>query len=135
MPLVQELFVSIDEEIHSIKGALTAEVARTLNLEGEKALGHLENRLQPLFQEYSLAVFQFSDEKVERFLLDKYVPRCLEIVKERDGAEDEFLDNVKTSDFKRFFRAALKLSLHMVLNDPPILMSLAPWSIRRTKSL
>lgn len=64
---------------------------------------------------------------------DKYVPRCLDIVKDRECAEDEFLDNVKTSDFKRFFRAALKLSLHMVLNDPPILMSLAPWSIRRDK--
>ena len=66
---------------------------------------------------------------------EKYKPRCLEIVAERDGADEEFLENLQTSDFKRFFRAALKLSLHMVLNDPPILMSLVPWKQRREKAL
>ena len=32
----------------------------------------------------------------------------------------EFDDNLSTPDFKRFFRSILKLTLHMVLNDPPI---------------
>jgi hypothetical protein len=51
----------------------------------------------------------------------------LGIVEERDGALEEFEDNITTNDFKRFFRAVLKLSLHMVLNDPPILLSMTPF--------
>ena len=61
VPLVQELFIAIDEEIHTIKSSITLEVGSILHLEGEKAIGLLETRLQPLFQEYSLQVFSFSD--------------------------------------------------------------------------
>jgi hypothetical protein len=47
---------------------------------------------------------------------------------------DEFEDNISTSDFKRFFRAILKLSLHMVLNDPPIQLSMECWERRKEKA-
>lgn len=67
-----------------------------------------------------MKIFQFSDKQIEDFLQNKYKPRCEGIVSERDGALEEFEDNISTSDFKRFFRAVLKLQLHMVLNDPPI---------------
>ena len=50
----------------------------------------------------------------------KYKPKCEGIIAERDGALDDFEDNISTPDFKRFIRSVLKLSLHMVLNDPPI---------------
>lgn len=51
----------------------------------------------------------------------------------RDGALDEFEDNIGTNDFKRFFRAVFKLTLHMVLNDPPILLSMESWTVREQK--
>jgi hypothetical protein len=47
---------------------------------------------------------------------------------------EELEDNISTNDFKRFFRAIYKLSLHMVLNDPPILLGMEPWSSRRNKT-
>ena len=44
-----------------------------------------------------------------------------------DGDEDliEMLeDNIGSSDFIRFIRAIIKLQLHMVLNEPPIELSM-----------
>lgn len=43
---------------------------------------------------------------------------------------EELDDNINSMDFKRFIRAVLKLSLHMVLNDPPIYMSMDLWEDR-----
>ena len=52
----------------------------------------------------------------------------------RDGALDEFEDNLSTPDFKRFFKAIMKLSLHMTLNDPPIQISMDSWQTRKGKT-
>jgi hypothetical protein len=38
--------------------------------------------------------------------------------------------DIGSNDFKRFVRAVLKLSLHMVLNDPPICISMDLWEDR-----
>lgn len=35
---------------------------------------------------------------------------------------------MSSPDFKTFFKAIYKLSLHMTLNDPPIELSLQPWN-------
>lgn len=51
----------------------------------------------------------------------------------RDGGMEELEDNLGTNDFKRFFKAIFKLTLHMVLNDPPIQLSMEPWSLRKIK--
>lgn len=48
------------------------------------------------------------------------MPRCELILMDRDGAMDDLEDNISTDLFKNFVRVVLKLSLHMVLNDPPI---------------
>lgn len=45
-----------------------------------------------------------------------------------------FEDNVETPDFIRFVQAIVKLQLHMVLNDPPIELSMVSVSERETKS-
>jgi len=66
-------------------------------------------------------------------VINKYKPRCESIVAARDGAADDFEDNVGSPDFKRFVRAVLKLSLHMILNDPPILMNMDSQEIRAEK--
>lgn len=63
-----------------------------------------------------------------------YKPKCEEIVSMRDGALEEFEDNISTNDFKRFFRAVFKLTLHMVLNDPPIQLSMESWTVRKGKT-
>jgi len=75
-------------------------------------------------------VFYLTDEQINDFVVNKYKPRCEGIIGDRDGAEDEFEDNISTPDFKRFVRAVLKLSLHMILNDPPILLSMESWDTR-----
>lgn len=67
--------------------------------------------------------------------MEKYKPRCEGIVSTRDDAMDEFEDNISTPDFKRFVRAVMKLSLHMVLNDPPILLNMECWESRKTKDI
>ena len=46
---------------------------------------------------------------------------------------DDLEDNLSTPDFKRFFRSVLKLTLHMVLNDPPICLSMDAQELRKTK--
>lgn len=51
-----------------------------------------------------------------------------------DDTEDDFEDDISTSDFKSFVRAVLKLTLHMVLNDPPILLNLEPWQTKQHKT-
>lgn len=50
-----------------------------------------------------------------------------------DSAIDDLEDNISSNDFKRFMRAVLKLSLHMVLNDPPILMALETFEEKQKK--
>jgi len=54
-----------------------------------------------------LKIFSLSDQQIDKFVADKYKPRCEDIIAERDGAMDEFEDNVSTNDFKRFVRAVL----------------------------
>ena len=87
-----------------------------------------------MFQEYSLKIFQYSDSQISDFLLRVYRAKCEEIVSMRDGALEEFEDNISTNDFKRFFRAVFKLTLHMVLNDPPIMLSMESWTVRKHKT-
>ena len=81
-----------------------------------------------------MKVFQISDEQINSFLQNKYLKNCEEIVALREGALEEFQDNIGANDFKRFFRAIYKLSLHMVLNDPPIQLSMEPWQSRSQKN-
>ena len=64
---------------------------------------------------------------------DKLLPRCSDIVANRDGGLDDLEENTSTPDFKRFTRAVFKLCLHMQLNDPPILLSMVKWEERKTK--
>ena len=39
---------------------------------------------------------------------------------------DAFEENISSDDFVDFFKCIVDLSLHMFLNDPPILMDLVP---------
>ena len=78
-------------------------------------------------------MFQLTDDEIKDFVIKKYKPRCEGIVAERDGAEDDFEDNISSPDFRRFVRAVFKLSLHMILNDPPIMMNMDSWNVRREK--
>lgn len=46
---------------------------------------------------------------------------------------DMFEDNVETPDFVRFVQAIIKLQLHMVLNEPPIELSMLSCEERSSK--
>ena len=46
-----------------------------------------------------------------------------------------FEDNVDSADFVRFIKAIIKLQLHMVLNDPPIQLSMLSCKERDQKQM
>ena len=61
--------------------------------------------------------------------MTKFKPKCLELLNaNEESAEkvDMFEENIDSPDFIRFLRAIVKLQLHMVLNEPPIEMSMQP---------
>ena len=95
----------------------------------------LHKKLQSVFKDYSTQVFSYDTEQVKKFLNEKYKPRCQAILEadEDDEAMDLFEDNVDTPDFVRFVQAIVKLQLHMVLNDPPIELSMLSCAERQTK--
>jgi len=53
--------------------------------------------------------------------LTNFKPRCIDLF---DDDVDMFEDNISTPDFIRFVQAIIKLQLHMVLNEPPIELSM-----------
>lgn len=63
--------------------------------------------------------------------------RVLPLVEQANDGEfvDDFVDNIGSDDFVDFFKSIVDLSLHMFLNDPPILMDLVTESERSKKSL
>jgi len=132
----------VREEVTAIRRQTTLDIAQRMHLidassstqQQEEIIPHLEQKLHLMFQEYSLKIFQYSDSQINDFLLRVYRPKCEEIVSMRDGALEEFEDNISTNDFKRFFRAVFKLTLHMVLNDPPIMLSMESWTVRKHKT-
>lgn len=43
--------------------------------DSEDAMLHLDVKTKPIFQEYSLKVFQFTDEFYQSLVFDQYMPR------------------------------------------------------------
>ncbi len=93
----------------------------------------LENKFQSIFQEYSVSIFNQTDEQLQTLVQEQYRPRCELILTEREGALDELDDNINTPEFLSFLRAVFKLCLHMVLNDPPITLGLQSLEERQQK--
>ena len=46
---------------------------------------------------------------------------------------DDLEDNIGCPEFTRFMKSALKLVLHMALNDPPIQLHVPTWEERKAK--
>lgn len=73
--------------------------------------------------------------------MEKYIPRIEEMDFEDEDRKEEALEYLKSyvdekspdysPDFINFFKAVMKLNLHMFLNDPPI--SVAAMSIKERK--
>ena len=141
--LVQELFIVTRQLILDTKQQIVVKVATELNLlprdcdvhsdENTKVTQMLQQKLQSVFKDQSTSIFDFSTEQIKQFLADKYKPRCTPILEEEDDAFDLFEDNVDTPDFIRFVQAIIKLQLHMVLNEPPIELSMLSCSERTQK--
>ena len=84
----------------------------------------LSTKLQSVFKDYSTQIFSYKTEQIKKVIESEYKPRCESILSGDDDAMDMFEDNVGTPDFIRFVQAIVKLQLHMVLNDPPIELSM-----------
>lgn len=87
-----------------------------------------------MFKDYSTQVFSFTTEQIKQFIEADYKPRCESLLADDEDAADMFEDNVGTPDFIRFVQAIIKLQLHMVLNEPPIELSMLSCKQRDEKA-
>lgn len=111
-----------------------------LNLSGEEdAMNYLDVKTKNIFQEYSLKIFQFTDEFYANLIFEQYMPVCKQIIEDYTDDEDEdymeLLDEaVNSDDFKNFIKHLHKIVLHISLSDPPITLDLVPHKERMNKS-
>ena len=146
--LVQELFIVVRQLILDTKFEMVLKVATQLNLIGsahgitdlnsapeetKQVLIMLEQKLQGVFKDYNTQIFEYSQDQIKDFIEKKYKPRC-EPLLEDDDTRDMFEENVDSADFVRFIQAIVKLQLHMVLNDPPIQLSMQSCADRVAKA-
>lgn len=145
--LVQELFIVVRQLILDTREQMVLKIAQDLQLvgsegadlnskEAKEATDMLQQKLQSVFKDCSTQIFSFTTEQLKEFIEAKYKPRCKAVLEEdedNDEALDLFEDNVGTPDFIRFVQAIIKLQLHMVLNDPPIELSMLSIAERQAK--
>jgi hypothetical protein len=111
-----------------------------LNLNTEEdAMIYLDAKTKNIFQEYSLKIFQFTDEFYANLIFEQYMPICKEIIESYTDDEDEdymeLMDEaVNSDDFKNFVKHLHKIVLHISLSDPPITLDLVPHRERIKKS-
>lgn len=141
--LVQELFLVVQQLILETKRDMIVKIGQQmqllpaeLDLKSESAkqiTGMLETKLQSVFKDYSTQIFDYPVDKLKEVLKNVYKPRCESVLAEDEEAMDLFEDNVDTADFIRFVQAIIKLELHMVLNEPPIELSMLSCDDRAKK--
>jgi len=136
VPMAQEILILLIESIKEQRDQKLASIAELMNVkEDEDALNHLDVKTKGIFQEYSLKVFQFTDEFYTHLVFEQYLPRCKIIIENYEDDEDdeddededymEMLDEaVNSDDFKVFVKALHKIVLHIGLSDPPITLDL-----------
>jgi hypothetical protein len=78
----------------------------------------LLNRLQSVFQEHSRDIFKFEPSEIIEIYRVK-IMGCVD-----DDLQEDLQENIGSEDFENFVKTILDLNLHMVLNDPPINLSL-----------
>lgn len=100
----------------------------------KQVIAMLETKLQSVFKDYSTLIFDFPTEKIKEFLKSRYKPRCESVLREDEEALELFEESVESSDFTRFVQAIIKLELHMVLNEPPIELSMLSCEERAKKA-
>jgi len=114
--LVSIVFHSLNSLLHKTRISLIQTIGKMLNLP-EEAYDQLENHcLAPIFQEYSLEVFSFS----ETF----YNEVCKHI---KEDIINSYKDNnlsieqwIHSDHLKSFLKALHKLCLYMMLSEPKI---------------
>ena len=109
-------------------------IAEFLNIDKDDlAIKHLDIKLKPIFQEYSLKVFKMSDEFKNDFLerskliLDNY----------KDDEDEDYYklltDSVQSDDFEAFIKSLHKIVLHMKLSDPQITILIENYETKLSK--
>ena len=61
------------------------------------------------------------------------MPRCEGLFDDDEEGAEFFEDNIGTPEFIKFIQAIVKLQLHMVLNEPPIELSMDSIKLRNSK--
>ena len=78
--------------------------------------------MQPIFQEFSLRIFEFSEDFFDSLLEKHYLPSCRTLLSDEEMIE--FEENVRGEDFKAFARSLHKVVLHIALSEPPLQLDL-----------
>ena len=109
-------------------------IAEFLNIDkDDSAIKHLEIKLKPILQEYSLKVFKMSDEFKNEFL-----ERSKLILENYNDDEDEdyyelLTESVQSDDFEAFVKSLHKIVLHMKLSDPQITIAIEDYKTKISK--
>ena len=109
-------------------------IAEFLNIDkDDSAIKHLEIKLKPILQEYSLKVFKMSDEFKNEFL-----ERSKLILENYNDDEDEdyyelLTESVHSDDFEAFVKSLHKIVLHMKLSDPQITIAIEDYKTKLSK--
>ena len=87
VPLAHEILILLMEAVKGQRQMKLECIGDLLNIgEDEEGMQHLDVKTKGLFQEYSVKIFQFSDEFYEELVFNQYKPICKEII---DGYEDD----------------------------------------------
>lgn len=139
VPLAQEILILLIDCIKYQKDEKLIKIGELLNIaEDDDGMTHLDVKTKAIFQEYSLKVFQFTDEFYNDLIHQKYIPRCKLIIDAYTDDEDEdymelLQEAINSDDFKIFVQSLHKIVLHVSLTDPPITLDLVSHQERSKK--
>jgi len=105
--LVHSVFTSVHSTLMETRQSLINFTASTFHIPSDSHKQLVDRYLNPLFQEFSLAVFDFNEE-----YYNKVITKIKERIKNNDWVNSE--------DLKNFIKCLHRLYLHMILSEPEI---------------
>ena len=111
--LVKVVFTSVYTSLLEIRKSIVQTIAKTLNIPDKIQQEFTSQYLEGIFQDFSLTIFQFTDE---------YYDKVCKTIREFLDDEISLDDWLISEDLKNFLKIVHKLYLHMVLNNPEIIL-------------
>ena len=76
------------------------------------------------------------DQAIKDLIEQVYKPRVLGLIESTNDGEylEDFEETINSEELINFVKVVMDLTLHMVLNDPPIKLELVPLETRKAKA-